>query len=285
MKVSLNGTIVERKEAAAKVETDGLYYGLGCFETLMSYESRFLHLGKHFQRLNEGVSYLTGSSRKLFSEDLLRTEIIDLLEVNNLGRSQARVRIQYSIAERFGYSIPVSENPEYTCLITVDKVQDIKKDSYKLKTVDTTVVPLSSRPTHLKLSNMLHYRQAAIEAKRAGADDGLMLTVTGDVAETSIANIFWEKDGVFYTPSYDCDILPGTARSIVIDIIEKSGGEVRQGQYRPEVLKSATHVWVCNSIKEVLPVTKIDRTSFTVDSKVSRKLQKDFESYKKEHLV
>jgi branched-subunit amino acid aminotransferase/4-amino-4-deoxychorismate lyase len=72
-------------------------------------------------------------------------------------------------------------------------------------------VPGECRPASLKLSNMLHYRNAFREAADAGADDALMLTVMA-IAESSIANIFWKKENEVYTPSPACDILPGIMR-------------------------------------------------------------------------
>lgn len=285
MKVSLNGSIVDRENAVVPAESDGLYYGAGCFDTFMSYHGKFLHLTDHIRRLNLGVSYLTGADEDFFAEDLIRAEISELLKVNDLYNKRVRVRVQVSIGERLGYVLPMKKKPVIVSLITATPAPDVEVSPLQLKTVKTTVVPASSKPAHLKLSNMLHYRQAGIEAKNKGADDALMLTLNGLIAETSIANIFWEKDGVVYTPSASCDILAGVTRSIVLKLMKKSVDDVREGEFTLKDLKSASQVWICNSLKEIVWVSKIDDRSFMADTPLRKNLLQSFSTYKEENLT
>ena len=284
MMVSLNGRVVGKAHASVQAETDGLFYGAGCFETFTSYSGKFLHLDRHIRRLNEGVSYLAGAGDDLFYEEQIRSEILELLEANKLSGERVRVRVQVSMAERLGYSLAGTEIPDFSVLITAAAIPERLPQTYSLATVETKVVPASCRPVHLKLSNMLHYRQAGIEAKQAGADDALMLTVNGFVAETSIANIFWEKDGVLYTPSASCDILPGVTRGIVLDLIKTDNGKIIEGEFTLQQIKSASRIWICNSIKEISTISDIDGLTYPTDSTLSRKLRQDFETYKKENL-
>jgi len=284
MMVSLNGRIVENAYATVQAESDGLYYGAGCFETFTSYSGKFLHLDRHIRRLNGGVSYLAGKDEDMFGQGQIRSEILKLLEANKLSEKRARIRMQVSMADRLGYSPAGIEKTGFSVLITAAAIPERLHKTYSLATVETKVVPASCRPVNFKLSNMLHYRQAGIEAKRAGADDALMLTVNGSVAETSIANIFWETDGTIYTPSTSCDILPGVTRGIVLDLVKTHKGKIIEGEFTLRELKSATTVWICNSIKEIALVSKIDGLTYPTDSTLSRKLHQDFETYKKENL-
>lgn len=284
MKVSLNGSIVNEKDARILAESDGLYYGAGCFETFTSYQGMFLHLNRHIRRLNDGISYLTGTGDDMFTEELIRSDVAGLLEANGLNDIRSRIRIQVSIAERLGYAQP-GENKTKTVLIIMVNPVEKPTGPLRLATVDTTVVPASCRPVHLKLSNMLHYRQAGIEAKHAGADDALMLTVNGTVAETSIANIFWEKDGKFYTPSVSCDILPGVTRSVVIELISREMGTIKKGEFTPDELKSASQLWISNSVKEVCWVSGVDEIEYPTKTPVRNKLLKLFETYKNDNLT
>ena len=284
MKVSLNGSIINGNEASVKANSDGVFYGAGCFETLTSYRGKFLHLERHIKRLNDGAVYLTGLEDEFFQVEAIRNNILELLKANDLTNTRSRVRIQYSIAENLGYTQPVSK-PISSILITVTPVLETPADFFHLATVDTTVVPASSRPVNLKLSNMLHYREAAIKAKKAGNDDALMLTVNGYIAETAIANIFWEKDGTVFTPSEECDILPGITRAIIIDSIRRSGGEVKTGSFFPNELKTASQVWICNSVKEIMSVSQIDDCVYQTNTEFVNSLIQDFENYKKNHLT
>lgn len=285
MKVSLNGSITNENEAVVPAESDGLFYGVGCFETFKSYEGKFLHFERHLHRLNDAVTYLTGVRENFFPEEHLRSEIADLLEANNMTDLYSKVRIQVSLNERFGYTKPVSNEPVVMTLITADEFQDTKTDPIRLALVETTVVPASCRPTHLKLSNMMHYRQAAIEAKAKGADDALMLTVRNEVAETSIANIFWEKNGTVFTPSAACDILPGITRSIIIELIREIGIDIREGTFSESEIEHASQILICNSVKELVWVSSLNGRPYPTDTPFRDELLKRFKKYKNENLA
>ncbi|WP_340106422.1 aminotransferase class IV [Rhodohalobacter sp. 8-1] len=285
MKVSLNGSIIENEEAAIRAETDGLFYGAGCFETFKSYRGKFLHLDRHLHRLNDAVSYLTGQKAGFFTEEQVRLEITELLKANQLSEDHARIRIQVSLGERGGYSLPDANEPSFITLITSDEVALKAAGPLRLVSVNTTVVPSSCRPTQLKLSNMMHYRQAAIEAKAKGADDALMLTVRDEVAETSIANIFWEKNGTIFTPSATCDILPGITRSILIQMGSESGNRIKEGAFSGSDIEQASQIWICNSLKELVWVSSLNGRPYPTDTPLRHDLLQKFEGYKKEKMA
>ena len=71
----------------------------------------------------------------------------------------------------------------------------------------------------LKTTSRAEYVYARLEARRAGADDALFLTIDDHLSEATSANLFLVRraptDGALElaTPSLDCAILPGTTRS------------------------------------------------------------------------
>ncbi|CAN5249287.1 aminodeoxychorismate lyase [soil metagenome] len=281
MFVSVNGIAVEKNHALIPAVSDGLFYGTGCFETLKSYRGAFLHFDKHVDRLNAGVKYLTSTTVDYYSADTLRKEVTLLLKANKLDEEDSVVRIQGSLSDRMGYR--VSENFNILMVITSDKIKPITS-SQKLTTSDITVIPSSCKPPHLKLSNMLHYRDAGIKAKNNGYDDALMLTVNRNVAETSIGNLFWESDDIVYTPSIECDILHGITRSVVIELLEKMDIQVEEGEYSRAELMKSQHVWMTNSVREIVKVSEIDDQKFATDSEIFDRLVNEFKRYKQDHL-
>ena len=71
----------------------------------------------------------------------------------------------------------------------------------------------------LKTTSRADYVYARLEARRAGADDALFLTIDGHLSEGTTANLFLVRRGPdgaveLATPSLDCAILPGTTRSL-----------------------------------------------------------------------
>lgn len=281
MYVLINGVIQSRSRAKVSAVSDGLFYGAGCFETLKSYGSRFLHFQDHISRLNGGIQYLTGSNAHQLDAALLKSEAKKLLEANSLSHKPAKVRIQVSIQSYSTYDLPSSI--ELSTIITVAAVPE-RFDPRSLKTSTITVVPVSCKPARYKLSNMLHYRQAAIDAKRSGFDDALMLTVDGIVAETSIANLFWEHDGTIFTPSESCDILPGVTRDVFIDVCKQMNLNVEQGKFRSKDIMESRQVWLTNSLLEICEVSSLDQHSFDTGTNLTEQITERFEEYKTRNI-
>lgn len=283
MNVYLNGNIIEEERATISAVSSGLYYGTGCFESMRSYSGKFLHFKDHVDRLHSGLIYLGLSADQLPQEEKMRNAVVDVLEANNLSEGDARVRIQTSLNEKGGYSKTV--DTDFDTLIAVKPHQTDKKPK-RICTVQTRVIPNLCRPVSCKLSNMLHYRNAFREAEEKGFDDGLMLTVDNCVSETSIANIFWKKGSVVYTPDETCGLLPGIMRKIVMNILaENERVEVKEERFRLDEIYSADEVFITNSVREIQFVQFLDKNEYEINSSFSESIQKSLENYKSKHLI
>ena len=280
--VCLNGKLIKREEALIPANNSALYYGTGCFETFLVENSAFFKLKEHIDRLNRGMAYLSGEKVNPVAVDQIKSDTLRLIKENELEQVGVKVRIQFSLMEESGYN--ESKDPGYFLLTTVAKATAPVKP-LKAKVAGTRVVPASSRPTDLKLSNMLHYRQAWREAKSDGMDDAILLTKDDFLAETSIGNLFWKKGDEIYTPSADCDILPGIMRNSVIDILtNKMSLKVNEGKYPLNELKTSETVWMTNSLREVQEISDVDGHKFETDQPFLKQLKNRLKEYKAEHL-
>jgi branched-subunit amino acid aminotransferase/4-amino-4-deoxychorismate lyase len=137
-----------------------------------------------------------------------------------------------------------------------------------------------------KSSTGLTYIRARMEARDQGGEDALMLTTDGYVSETTIANIFWIKNDIIYTPNLECDLLPGITRGILTSIIrDLDGVNLVKGQYRIEKVYESDAAWVCNSLREVRPVESIEDHPLDTEHPVFDQLREAVEEYKKRHLI
>lgn len=284
MKLLLNGKITDPENAVVPASISGVYYGAGCFETMRSCAGKFLRFDKHIDRFNRGLHWLGVPAGKNLEAKLIRDDISKLLETNELTSVDARVRIQAVLEETGGYH--TSDKVPYSLVITAKPFTDVAENSIRLCSVSPRTIPGECRPAGLKLSNMLHYRQAFREAAEKGYDDGLMVNVNGYLAETSIANIFWRKGREIFTPSPQCDLLPGIMREIMIHILDDFDGyTVREVEFKPSVLRQASQVWLTNSVREIRWVKEIDQQEYQVDGEFRAALEKALQQYKKEYLV
>jgi|GEM_PF-281876 len=142
-------------------------------------------------------------------------------------------------------------------------------------------IPDAALPVGVKWTNGINYILAAAEAQRRGADDALMLTVDGHLSETTVANLFWEESGTVYTPSAECDLLPGITRGILLELIDEAGIPLKTGQFEPSALHRADAVWICNSVRGICPVKKIDGRGYPVESSLLADITGRYESFKR----
>lgn len=122
--------------------------------------------------------------------------------------------------------------------------------------------PLGSvEPVRLTLSGTVHepYRhktgaraqfdQALNEARNAGADDGILLTSDGFVAETAIWTLVWWEGSQLAAPPLDLGILPAVSRARIEQLV----GKLAERRVRPGELRGKA-VLVANAARGVVPV-------------------------------
>lgn len=280
--VILNGTLMPADRACIYPGQSAVYYGTGCFETLLAENLNMFRFKEHLQRLNTGLNYLGVPGHLHLRESEVREEIIFLLKKNGLEKTNARVRVQVSLDERKGYHQP--DNSALIQFITAKK-QPEPAEAVTLASVRTRVVPATCKPATFKSSNMLHYRNALREAEKKGADDALMLNTRNFVAETSIANVFWKSGDEIFTPSEECDLLPGITRSVLLEILDKKQNlSVHLGVFSLADIESADLAWVTNSVSGIMPVKSLNGKTFRMEDEFLYYLKKEFSEKKKEYF-
>lgn len=277
--IVFNGQLISADQVSVSVQSRGLMYGDGCFESFRAYKGKFLKLEEHFNRMIAGVRYL-GLEVHFGFEDF-KHKLIELLEINGLMDKDALLRVQCWREGKRGY-FTISKAASWIAIITpIDEVDRV----LKLATVSVRAIPSVALERKYKLSNGLNYIQAAREAHTLGANDALMLTMDGYISETTVANLFWLKDDIIFTPSEDCDLLPGVTRNLLIELIRNQiGYSLRVDKFKVEHIKDAEAVWTTNSIKEIVPVSSIDEAVFDPSHHFIQSLSKHFESYKLTNL-
>jgi para-aminobenzoate synthetase/4-amino-4-deoxychorismate lyase len=84
----------------------------------------------------------------------------------------------------------------------------------------------------------------AARSSRTDLDDVLLWNERGEVTESTIANVVAEIDGVRYTPSVSCGLLPGTFRAEQLEL-----GTIRERVLSKADIASASRVWLINSVR------------------------------------
>lgn len=273
-----DGKLTPANQAVVPAVSRGLMYGDGLFETLRTYKGKTLLFEEHLTRLYSGMQMLSIDVSHALKIKSLKKQLWKLLGKQQLLNADAIIRLQVWREGGRGYHPPNDNSIHYS--ITASPCPDDFSMPI-LATVKSRRIPSQSMPSTAKFTNGINYILAAQQASEKGADDALMQTIDGFISETTIANIFWIKEDTIFTPDKECDLIPGITRKIVLDMIAESNRwNYQEGKYSVDQVFNADSVWICNSVREILAVKKIDNRKFNTTHPAIKKLQNRYARFR-----
>ena len=108
------------------------------------------------------------------------------------------------------------------------------------------------------------FTDAGQEAEVAEADDALLLTPEGWVAEGTVWTVFWWDKGLLRTPAIDLGILPGIGRARVLDLLKR----VEQGRYPAKALAGES-LFLTNAVRGIVPIASLDGVPVPADPRTA----------------
>lgn len=132
-----------------------------------------------------------------------------------------------------------------------------------LPPMDAPVVITASqphRPYPHKTTDRACFLDAGDEAERAKADDAVLLTHDGFVAEGTVWSVFWWDGEALRTPTLDLGILPGIGRARVLEL----AGRVDQGRFAREQLVGRS-LFLTNAVRGVVAIASLDGSAAPPD--------------------
>jgi branched-subunit amino acid aminotransferase/4-amino-4-deoxychorismate lyase len=121
------------------------------------------------------------------------------------------------------------------------------------------------RPYPHKTTARAQFERALEEAGAAGADDAVLLTEGGHVAECAIWGIFWWDGDRLCAPALELGVLPGVARARMAEL----AGELSERKATPAEIEGRS-LFVANSVRGVVPVVSFEGRSVPQDSGTAR---------------
>ncbi|OIP65527.1 MAG: branched-chain amino acid aminotransferase [Nitrospirae bacterium CG_4_9_14_3_um_filter_53_35] len=275
-KVFINGEFFPEEEARISVFDHGFLYGDGIFETLRSYSGRIFRIMDHLDRLFESARRI----RLTMSWDrpALRAVLKECLNANECGDAVLRLSISRGVGPA-GLDPDLCKGPTMTVLTR-------PFSGYPEKMVEKGIpiawvhirknLPEALDPG-IKSTNFLNNILAKIEAKKSGADEGILLNHDGFLAEGSVSNIFFVKDRILFTPALSAGILDGISRKVVLEIAATKGIPVEEGLFPSEKLDTADEIFLTNTTYEVMPVSRINQKKLGVGP-ITRQIRYAFQT-------
>lgn len=263
-----NGRIYGNDNDLVSINSRGLRFGDGLFETFKSRNNELQFADDHFERLWKGLNLLQFKIPVHFTVENLKAQIRELLDRNG-HNSMARVRLTVfrgdgglydEINHVPHYIIQTWPLPEDTGKwlsngLVLGIYHDVKKNCDVL--------------SNIKHNNFLPYVMAALHAKKQKWNDAVLLNNHDRVCDTTIANIFLVKGGVIYTPSLKEGCIAGIMRKNLLKQFAEDKLSVIEGEITVEDLQNADEVFLSNSIYNIRWVQRIGDKKY--DNKYTQK--------------
>jgi branched-chain amino acid aminotransferase len=231
----VDGALVPIGDAHVPVTDDGLLRGDGVFEVMRIYDGVPFARELHMQRM-------AMSAKNLRLEIDLTGVARDIAAL--LGELQPGDALLRTLVTRGGHRITL-----------VEPLPDLP-DTLTLGYVTYAPVLLLDGVKSLSYgANMLASRLA----RERGFDEALLVTPDGSVLELPTAAFFWVSDGVAYTPPLSEHVLDSITRRIVLEVAGAS-----ERTTTPQGLESAAEAFVASSVREVIPVSRIEDRELAV---------------------
>ncbi len=248
----LNGTFLPLTEARVPISDRGLLYGDGLFETVRLDNGRPFRLSAHLARMGDGADTL-GIDLPEIDWSAVCAELV---KRNHLPNAIVRLAVTRGEAG-FGYGPSASVAPTVFAILRPIPPRPVGLRAITARTPrQAGVDPDSPVP---KSSSALNLILAKLEAQAVGADEAILLTPTGQLAECSAANLFWVRDGNLTTPSLDSGCLPGLTRQLVLDELAPAlDFLVTDGLYPTRRLLAADEAFVTQSSLGIVPLTEVN---------------------------
>ena len=257
-----DGKFVKATDAKIDLYSQSLHYGYSVFEGIRSYrtvhgQTKIFKAKEHFERLIASADALNIPFN--YGVEQLAEATYEVLRRNNLQDAYIRPLV-YSPA-----NMSFNRNLESHLVIEVwdmplffgEKLLRVMTSSFERP--NTKAFKIEAKAAGHYINSIL----ASQEAKAHGFDEALLLDSNGNVAEGTGANVFFERDGVLYTPLTGY-ILPGITRATVMEICRDLNIPVVEKFFKTEEMKGSDSCFYCGTAAEIVGLESLDGISFTL---------------------
>lgn len=237
LETSIDGLITPSAEARLPLPDDGFFRGDGVFEVMRCYAGSPFAFGEHLDRMERSAAAIDLEvDRAAVESDADRL-------LRRVGDEDCLLRI---VVTRSGRRVMSIESlPEHAPSVSLATV-----------TYSPTVI-LSGVKSLSYAANM----QATRIAKKAGADEALLVTAEGLVLEPPTSTLFWvSANGSLRTTETGAGVLDSITRRKVIE-----GCAVEVGSFDLEGLLGASEAFLASTTREIQPVHEVDGRPIPAD--------------------
>ena len=256
--IYINGELVPRNEAKISVFDSGFLVGDGVWEDIRLQDDTLVFLDDHLDRLYEGAKAIAldvGLTRLELTEAIYKT-----LRANEMHDG---VHVRLMVTR--GVKKTPSQDPRLTVggativIIAEHKASNpgTTKRGVRLFTSTVRRPPPDTLDPKLNCHSKLHEVIALVQALQAGADEALMLDVTGAVSTCNATNFFIVRRGEVWTSTGQY-CMNGITRGKIIEVCRQSNVPVFLRDFSLTDVYGADEAFVTGTFGGLTPVVEVD---------------------------
>ncbi len=277
MKIYIDGSYYDEKDARISVFDHGLLYGDGIFEGIRIYGGNIFRLSLHVRRLFESAkaAYLNiGISR-----DAMEKLVAEAVALNEKQNGYIRLIVTRGDGP---LGIDPFKCPRAKIIVIVGDIQIYPAEYYSRGIAALTSsyrrIPADCFDVRIKSLNYFNNVLAKMEAHRAGCLECIMLDGNGHVTECTGDNIFIVKDNALFTPPSYEGALEGITRGEVFSMAAAMKIPAREKSLTRFDLYNADECFLTGTAAEIMPVVSIDSNPISTGKPglITGKLMKEF---------
>ena len=235
----------------------GLAYGDGVFETMLVHQGQPVWWVEHWNRLLRGARAL---GLPVPDEALVRRQCAELL--GDTARGVLKIIVTRGSGGR-GYR--ADANPSPTIVLSSHPAPEERSAPVALRWCKTALA-IQPALAGIKHLNRLEQVLARAEWSDPEIDDGIMCDTEDRVICATSANIFALVGGRWLTPGVDRCGIAGTMRGWLLANVH---GCV-QADLNPAEISRADALFLCNSVRGILPVRRLGMREWTGYEAITR---------------
>jgi branched-chain amino acid aminotransferase len=254
--VNVNGELVHRDKARISPFDSAVQGGDAVWEGLRLYGGRIFRLNEHLDRLRG--SALALAFERIPSHEEITAEIKKTLAANKMKDGvHVRLTLTRGVKVTSGMDPRLNRSGPTLIVLAEHKPPVYSKEGLSLVTSTVRRFPPDCLDPKIHHANLIQSILAKIQANAAGADDAVMLDLSGFVAETNATHLFLVHEGVVMTPKTSA-CPEGITRAAVIELCKKHRIPNAERDLSLTEFYRADEVFCTGTMGELAGVTRID---------------------------
>ncbi len=235
--------------------THAIWLGSSVFDGARWFEGVAPDLDLHAIRVNDSATAL-GLEPTKTAEEIVELTHDGLKKFD--GNTAVYIRPMYW-AEHGGYmGVPADPASTRFCLCLYEAPM-IASTGFSVTVSPFRRPSLETMPTNAKAGCLYpNNARAIMEARNRGFDNGLVLDMLGNVAETGTSNVFMVRDGAIQTPAPNGTFLSGITRARAMKLLEETGMPVIERTLKVDDFMEADEIFSTGNHSKIVPIVRIE---------------------------